>query len=152
MPARIKGERIMVRGLRLLIGIAVAIAVFFGLSMMRGESRYTSAISNGKAKVDAGDVNGAFLAYGDAIRIKPDQPEGYFLRAAAMLKLDSFSKSQMDLNEVIRMRPNFGEAYRLRAVCCRAQGLADKAAEDEATADRLGAPKSIEDPERVVVP
>jgi len=78
MPARIKGERIMVRVLRLLIGIPVAIAVIFGLSMMRGESRYTSAISNGKAKVDAGDVNGAFLAYGDAIQIKPDQPEGIF--------------------------------------------------------------------------
>lgn len=142
----------MARILRLLIGIPVALAAIIGLSMFRGDSRYSSAIAHGKAEADAGDVTGAFLSYGDAIRMKPDRAEAYFLRAAAMLKLNSPSKAQVDLNDLIRMRPDFGEAYRLRALCYRAQGMLEKAAEDEANADRLGAPKSIADPEKVVVP
>ena len=142
----------MARILRMLIGIPVALVVIAGLSMFRGESRYSSAIAHGKTKADAGNVNGAFLSYGDAIRMQPDRAEAYFLRAAAMLRLGSFSKAQVDLNDLIRMRPDFGEAYRLRALCYRAQGLLLKADEDEAKADRLGAPKAIADPEKVVVP
>ena len=142
----------MSRILRLLIGIPVALAVIVGWSMFRAESRYSSAIAQAKAKADAGNVDGAFLTYGDAIRMKPDRGEAYFLRAAAMLKLNSFSKAQVDLNDLIRMRPDCGEAYRLRALCYRAQGMPQKAAEDEANADRLGAPKSIADPEKVVIP
>ena len=142
----------MARLLRLVIGIPVVLAVIVGWSMFRGESRYSSAIAHGKQKADTGNVDGAFLSYGDAIRMKPDRAEGYFLRAAAMLKLKSFTKAQVDLNDLIRMRPDFGEAYRLRALCFRAQGLLEKAAEDEANADRLGAPKVIADPEKVIVP
>ncbi len=40
-------------------GIAVALAVFIGLSFLRGESRFTSSIAQGKKYVEAGDVNGA---------------------------------------------------------------------------------------------
>lgn len=142
----------MAKILRLIIGIAVALAVFLGLAFFRGESRFSSAIAQGKKYAEAGDVNGAFLSYGDAIRIDPKRPDGYFLRAAAMLKLNKHTKAQVDLNDLIRLRPNFGEAYRLRALCCRAQGISEKADEDDAKADSLGAPKLIEDPEKVVIP
>jgi Tfp pilus assembly protein PilF len=138
--------------LKLIIGTIVSLAFFVGLSFFRSDSRYSSAIAHGKTKAATGNVNGAFLSYGDAIRMKPDRADAYFLRAAAMLKLKSNTKAQMDLNDLIRMRPNFGEAYRLRAVCFRAQGLPEKADEDDANADRLGAPKLIEDPEKVVIP
>jgi Tfp pilus assembly protein PilF len=140
------------RILRIVAGVAVALVFLIGTSVLRRESRYSDWLARGKAHTEAGNVDSAFLAYGTAIHMRPDQAEGYFLRAAAMLKLNSFNKAQVDLNDVIRMRPDFGEAYRLRALCYRAQGLQKKAAEDDATADRLGAPKVITDPEKVVVP
>ena len=142
----------MAKILRLVVGIVVAIAVMSGLSYMRSGSRFSSWIAQGKKYTEAGNVDGAFLSYGDAIHIDPKRPDGYFLRAAAMLKLNRHTKAQVDLNDVIRLRPNFGEAYRLRALCFRAQGISDKADEDDAAADRLGAPKVIEDPEKVVIP
>jgi tetratricopeptide (TPR) repeat protein len=138
--------------LRIVAGVAVALVFLIVTSVLRRASRYSDAIASGNANTEAGDVDSAFFAYGDAIRMRPDQAEGYFLRAAAMLKLNSFNKAQVDLNDVIRMRPDFGEAYRLRALCYRAQGLLKKADEDDATADRLGAPKVITDPKKVVVP
>lgn len=142
----------MSKVLRLIIGIPVALVVLVLLLTFRGESRYVSLMAQAKAKADVGNIDGAFLTYGDAIRIQPDRVDAYFLRAAAMLKLKNYSKAQVDLNEVIRMKPNFGEAYRLRAECYRAQGIEEKGNEDDASADRLGAAKVISDPEKVDFP
>lgn len=69
-----------------------------------------------------------------------------------MLQWGSSSRAQMDLNDLIRLRPNLGEAYRLRAVCYRAQGIQQRAAEDDAIAGRPGAPKVIDDVSRVAIP
>lgn len=140
------------KALRLIIGVPVALVVLVLLLTFRGESRYSSSLAQAKAKADAGDADGAFFTYGDAIRMAPDRVDAYFLRAAAMLKLKNYSKAQIDLNDIIRMQPNFGEAYRLRAECYRAQGLEDKGNEDDAVADRLGAAKTISDPEKVSFP
>ncbi|MGV2337131.1 MAG UNVERIFIED_CONTAM: hypothetical protein LVR18_24585 [Planctomycetaceae bacterium] len=142
----------MSKAMRLTLWNSLLLVFIAVRSWFRQESRYNDTLSNGQAAVAAGNVQSAFLAYGDAIRKRPDSPEPYFHRAAAMLQLGSFSKAQIDLNDLIRMRPNFGEAYRLRAVCYRAVGIEQKAAEDDAIADKLGAPKVIDDISRVVIP
>ena len=142
----------MSKAMRLALGIPLFIVFASVRGWLRQESSYNDSLGSGQSAVASGNADSAFLAYGDAIRKRPDSPEPYFLRAVAMLQLGSFSKAQIDLNELIRMRPNFGAPYRLRAVCYRAMGIQQKAAEDDAIADNLGAPKVIEDASRVAIP
>ncbi len=53
--------------------------------------------------------------------------------------------AQIDLNDVIRLAPKFGPAYRLLAIAERARGLEKKAMEDDAVADKLGAPTDLDE-------
>jgi len=55
-------------------------------------------------------------------------------------------KAQMDFDEVLRLRPDFGPGYRMRALSMQAQRLKERYEADHAEADRLGAPKTITEP------
>ena len=127
-----------------IIGIVVSIAVLFLLLYLRPLIRFTDDVSRGNALTEKGDFNSAFFAYGNAIQRSPTNPLPYFKRAIAMYKAQSFSKSQADLNDVVRLAPKFGAAYRLRAMVTRQQGLEKKAKEDDAIADQLSAPTDLE--------
>jgi tetratricopeptide (TPR) repeat protein len=126
------------------IAIVIGILVFFSLASIRPLLRYSTDLARGEKLTQEGDYKAAFYAYGDAIRRSPDDPTAYFKRAIAMSKAMSHSKAQIDLNDVIRLAPKFGPAYRLRAIAERAQGLEKKAMEDDVVADKLGAPTDLD--------
>lgn len=127
------------------IAIVIGILVFFALASIRPLLRYSTDMAKGEKLTQEGDYKAAFYAYGDVIRRSPDDPVAYFKRAIAMSKAMSHSKAQIDLNDVIRLAPKFGPAYRLRAIAERAQGLEKKAMEDDAVADKLGAPTDLDE-------
>jgi len=127
-----------------LVGIVLGLVILSGLVIVRPFLNYSNALSRGEALTQKGDYDAAFFAFGDAIRRSPNDPVPYFKRAVAMSKAMKHSKAQIDLNEVIRLSPNFGPAYRLRANAYRAQGLESKASEDDGIADRFGAAKDFD--------
>ena len=125
------------------LGIGASIIVLFVLFSIRPLLRLSDALTRGDNLVEKGEYDSAYFAYGDAIRRSPDSPVPYFKRAIAMSKAKIHSKTQIDLNDVIRLAPKFGAAYRLRAIAERALGLERKAQEDDLMADQLGAPTDI---------
>lgn len=62
-----------------------------------------------------------------------------------MHKSGQYNKALVDLNDAIRMKPDFGAAYRLRARANEAQGLVEKAAADDKLADDYNAPKLLDE-------
>ncbi len=126
------------------LGIVIGVIVLFALASIRPLLRYSNDLTRGDTLTQKGDYQAAFHAYGDAIRRSPDDPVAYFKRAIAMSKAMGYSKAQIDLNDVIRLAPKFGPAYRLRAIAERAQGLDKKAIGDDAIADQLGAPTDLD--------
>lgn len=77
------------------------------------------------------------------IRRNPQDPLAYFRRAVAMHQSGQFNKAIVDLNDAIRLQPDFGAAYRLRARAYEGQRLTEKATADDQAADRLQAPTDI---------
>jgi tetratricopeptide (TPR) repeat protein len=133
----------MISPMKRILSIVVCIAVFFGLMAVRPYLRLTDNIQRGDSLAAQGEYDKAFYAYGDALHRFPDNPLPYFRRAIAMQNAGKHTKAQVDLGDVIRLRPNFGPAYRLRAESLRAQGLQDKAKQDDARADELKTGKDL---------
>ncbi len=131
--------------LKRLLGIVAAICVLFVLMIVRPILRASSNMDRGEKLAASGDYDGAYYAFGDAIRQAPDNPWPYFRRAAAMHRSGQYNKSLVDLNDAIRMKPDFGAAYRLRARSNEAQGLIEKAAADDKMADDYNAPQLLEE-------
>ena len=71
-----------------------------------------------------------------AIRLKPDLPEAYFLRAMALRRKIRYdenpihNRSILDLSRTIRLKPGYAEAYYERGVCHSLLNAWDEAIED----------------------
>jgi tetratricopeptide (TPR) repeat protein len=126
-----------------ILGILVSIVVLFVLLLVRPMQRNADSFSRADSLAANGDYQGAYYAYGDVIRRKPQDPLAYFRRGVAMHQSGQFNKAIVDLNDAIRLKPDFGAAYRLRARAYEGQRLTEKATADDQAADRLQAPTDI---------
>jgi tetratricopeptide (TPR) repeat protein len=128
-----------------LIGIVVCVVVVLSLLLLRPLLRTADSMARGDNLVAAKDFRGAFYAYGDAIQRNPNNPLPYFRRAVAMHKSGQLNKTIVDLNDAIRLKPDFAAALRLRANAYQQLGLKEKAASDQQRADQLLAPSEIDE-------
>jgi tetratricopeptide (TPR) repeat protein len=117
-----------------------------GLSVYSRLNPYGSAVQSGDAAFNSGNFAGAAEHYQKAIKLDPKQPLAYFHRAVVYQKSGDHLKAQMDFNDLLRLRPDFGPGYRMRAATLRALRLDDAAEKDNAIADKLGSDKTIANP------
>jgi tetratricopeptide (TPR) repeat protein len=112
---------------------------------------YSSAVQSGDAAFNSGNFASAAEYYQTAIKLDPKEPLAYFHRAVVYQKAGDHLKAQMDFNDLLRLRPDFGPGYRMRAATLRALRLDDAAVKDNAMADKLGADKTIADPFKITI-
>lgn len=122
-----------------------------GLSVYSRLNPYRSAVQSGDAAFNSGNFVGAAEYYQKAIKLDPKQPLAYFHRAVVYQKAGDHLKAQMDFNDLLRLRPDFGPGYRMRAATLRALRLDDAAEKDNAMADKLGADKTIANPFTITI-
>jgi tetratricopeptide (TPR) repeat protein len=122
-----------------------------GLSVYSRLNPYGSAVQSGDAAFNSGNFAGAAEYYQKAIKLDPKQPLAYFHRAVVYQKAGDHMKAQMDFNDLLRLRPDFGPGYRMRVATLRALRLDDAAEKDNAMADKLGADKTIANPFKIKI-
>jgi len=67
-----------------------------------------AAREEGNVKFKAGDFVGAVKDYTESIKRDPADPRGYNNRAAAYIKLAALPEALKDVNEAIKVDPEFG--------------------------------------------
>ncbi len=77
----------------------------------------------------AGEYHQAVSLFSEMIHNNPSV-EAYFNRANSYLFLQEYDKAIDDLNQAIRMKPDYSEAYNDRGVAHEKKGLMDNALED----------------------
>lgn len=122
-----------------------------GLSVYTRLNPYKSAVQSGDAAFQSGNFARAAEYYQKAIQLDPKKPDAYFHRAIVYQKAGDHRKAQMDFNDLLRLRPNFGPGYRMRAATLRALRLDDAAVDDHDKADKLGTDKTIADPFQITI-
>ncbi|MBT0664549.1 tetratricopeptide repeat protein [Geobacter pelophilus] len=80
------------------------------------EKDYQSFYQAGIAKNKAGNFAEAIKLYSEAIRLKPDSPELFFVRGRAYKQNDQLELAYKDLSKSIELRPAYPEALNLRGV------------------------------------
>lgn len=105
----------------LLLGLAA-------ISVAGAES--SSYVSQGDKHLGLGEVHAAINAYDSAIKAEPDNYLYLFKRGAAYLSAGKDSKALEDLNEVLRLQPEFEGALNQRARILLQRGRFDEAKKD----------------------
>lgn len=126
--------------------LTVMTVIVLGVWWYLNSDPYGNEVYYGDSQAKAGHYEQAAAHYQTAIHLDAQNPIAYFHRAVAYQRSANHLEAQMDFDEVIRLRPDFGPAYRMRAFSMRAQRLQERFEADQAEADRLGAPKTITDP------
>jgi DnaJ family protein C protein 3 len=118
-------------------GVLVGLAA---ISVVGAESSSTF-VSQGDRHLGVGEVQAAINAYDSAIKAEPDNYLYLFKRGAAYLSAGKDSKALEDLNEVLRLQPEFEGALNQRARILIQRGRFDEAKKD---GKRLGEEKRKE--------
>jgi stress-induced-phosphoprotein 1 len=71
------------------------------------------AREEGNVLFKSGDFAGAVKSYTESIKRDPSDARGYNNRAAAYTKLVALPEALKDVNEAIKIDPNFGEGFSL---------------------------------------
>lgn len=133
----------------LLVGCLV-LAILGSLVYVRSNP-YSAAIQAGDAAYKSGNFAKATEYYEKAIRLDSKSPVAYLHRAVVYQKSGDHRKAQMDFNDLLRLKPDFGPGYRLRAESLKALRLDEAAANDMTMADKLGADSKIIEPFKLVL-
>jgi len=89
------------------------------------------------------DMDGAIAETNEMIRLAPDEPNAYYMRAAAYeAKLDH-QKAIADLDQAIKMKPTVGNYYLLRGIVYAKQGDLDRAVVEIGETVKLDANSTI---------
>jgi tetratricopeptide (TPR) repeat protein len=84
---------------------------------------------------EIGSYAQAIFNAGIAIRLDPENPEPYLVRASAYSENGESDKAVTDFTEALRLRPGWADAYAGRARAFRAQGDEIRAAQDLSNCD-----------------
>jgi len=90
------------------------IAVLLGVLSCHRQSP-SHYLKNGSAKFQLQDYAGAIEELEQAIRLKEDYKEAYYLRALSLVHLNRFDQAAEDFDKVIEMDPFFKDAWFNRA-------------------------------------
>jgi tetratricopeptide (TPR) repeat protein len=99
----------------------------------------------GNVWVMAGDLPRAVATFGEAIRLKGDDPDLFIDRAIALAAAANYFEAVDDLNRAIELDPRRAEAYVFRATAYRYVDAADLALQDveAALALKPGLPEAL---------
>jgi Flp pilus assembly protein TadD len=99
-----------------------AIAIFSwlvgvsGMALLAAEPTIEDLLLPGMEKGIQGDYQGAIAEFSALIRRYPHQPEAYYNRGIARLKIGDRQGAMADYNQALRLKPNFAEAYTERGL------------------------------------
>lgn len=91
----------------------------------------------GKDQAGRDDFWGALRSLNRAIELDPRSAPSYNARGYVYLRLQSFANAIVEFSDAIRLRPNYANAYRNRAIARRHLGDEEGAAEDDRMAAEL---------------
>ena len=93
--------------------------------------------TRGLALQNKGDLDGALIEYGEAIRLKPDYADAYNNRGIARSDTRDFDGAIKDYSEAIRLNPDYALAYNNRGNAREGKRDFDGAIKDYSEAIRL---------------
>jgi hypothetical protein len=91
----------------------------------------------GKAQAGRNDLRGALRSLNRAIELDPRRATSYNARGYVYLRLRNFANAIVEFSNAIRLRPDYANAYRNRAIARRHSGDEKGAAADSRTAAEL---------------
>jgi len=91
----------------------------------------------GKEQADRNDLWGAIRSLNRAIELDPQRATSYNARGYVYLRLQSFANAILEFSSAIRLRPDYANAYRNRAIARQHMGDEKGAAEDNRKAAEL---------------
>ena len=91
----------------------------------------------GREQVDRNDLWGALRSLSRAIELDPQRATSYNARGYVYLRLRNFANAIVEFSSAIRLRPEYANAYRNRAIARQRMGDAEGAAEDNRKAAEL---------------
>jgi hypothetical protein len=91
----------------------------------------------GKQQTDANDLWGALRSLNRAIELDPQRATSYNARGYVYLRLQSFANALVEFSSALRLRPDYANAYRNRAIARQHLGDQEAAAADNRKAAEL---------------
>jgi hypothetical protein len=91
----------------------------------------------GKEQAGRDDLPGALRSLNRAIELDPQQSAAYNARGYVYLRMQNFANAIVDFSNAIRLRPDYANAYRNRAIARKHSGDDAGAAEDSRRAAEL---------------
>src|ERR1017187_1623865 len=85
--------------------------VLVGKHSATAQKSYDDYIKDGNSSDSLKDYTGAIASFGEAIKLKPDEPDPYYYRANASFDLKKYTDAISDYAKVIYLSPDYAEAW-----------------------------------------
>lgn len=97
---------------------AIVVLMLCATPVLAGQSKgdYKELYRRGVECNKQGKLKDAIGYYTQALALKPDSPELYFVRGRAYLQNDQMQESADDLSRAVKLKPGYAEAYNQRGV------------------------------------
>jgi tetratricopeptide (TPR) repeat protein len=73
-------------------------------------------LSVGGARQNKGDSRGALIAYNNALKMQPNNPDAYFRRGVLYYDMKNYQAAYSDFNQVVRLSPDSAVAFMNRGL------------------------------------
>jgi tetratricopeptide (TPR) repeat protein len=118
--------------------VSVRYVVSFNRRSKQGEGeKYKRLIKEGEQAATVRRFDEALKKYTEAIRLQPDEVDGYNRRAGVFLNLDLVDRAVADLEKAMQVTKNEGQSRRFRGLIRALRGDVEGAAADLTEAIRL---------------
>jgi len=116
--------------------LALALGLSFHLQPALADYQ-SPAFDKGRAKMAAGDFDGAVNSFAEAIGMNDQEPKGYLMRGQCFYKLQNYKLAIQDMDKALQLAPNNVRALLVRGSCKANLGQDDEAVSDYVAAIRL---------------
>jgi tetratricopeptide (TPR) repeat protein len=102
-----------------------------------GKSLAIAFTLRGNAYFNEMQYDHAIQDFGEAIRLNPQDPDGFYNRALVYKNKSEYDSAILDFDQAIRLNPSFAQAFNKRGEAYQLKGQRDRAIEDFDQAIRL---------------
>jgi len=119
------------------LGLSLGLGINLNFSLQPALADYQNpAFDKGRAKMAAGDFDGAVNSFGEEIGMNDTDARGYLMRGQCFYKLQNYKLAIQDMDKALQLAPN-----NVRALLVRGSCKANLGQDDEAVADYVAAIK-----------